>query len=248
MTITMVAVNARLAQEGKMATMKANHRRTDARPAAVSMVIAMTLGLLAVVLTWGPGIGRAYAAEASPAGDVLSIGDPAAPGQIDLYLDPLCPYSGKMVREQGAEIGRRIEDGKLHINLRLVNFLEKYSASGTYDSRAIYAAFIVADHSRSSEVTWQFIEQIFSAEQQPKEEGPTDLSNDQLAGLADRAGAPPSAQDLIKLGLPIPFDGHAIAAGNLPLLRQLPDSGVPMVVVDGESVDGNSDWLDRLPA
>ncbi len=52
---------------------------------------------------------------------------------------------------------------------------------------------------------------------------------------------------MIKLGLPIPFDGHAIAANNLPLLRQLPDSGVPMVVIDGESVDGNSDWLDRLP-
>lgn len=211
------------------------------------MAIAVVLGLLATILVWGPGIGRASAAEASPAGDALSIGDPAAPGQIDLYLDPLCPYSGKMVREQGAEIARRIETGKLHINLRLVNFLEKYSASGTYDSRAIYAAFIVADHSKSSDVTWQFIEQIFAADQQPKEKGPTDLSNDQLAGLADRAGAPPSAQDMIKLGLPIPFDGRAIAANNLPLLRALPDSGVPMVVIDGESVDGNSDWLDRLP-
>ncbi|WP_243858799.1 thioredoxin domain-containing protein [Mycobacterium sp. DL440] len=195
---------------------------------------------------WGPAAGRAQAAPASSAGDVLSIGDPAAPGQIDLYLDPLCPYSGKMVRDQGAEIGRRIEDGKLHINLRFVNFLEKYSASGTYDSRAIYAAHIVADHSQSSDITWQFIEQIFAADQQPKEKGPTDLSNDQLAGLADRVGAPPSAQDMIKLGLPIPYDGHTIGTNNLPLLRQLPDSGVPMVVIDGESVDGNSDWLDRL--
>lgn len=226
-----------------------SHTRTRSanRSTRTSIAIAMVLSLMAAVLMWGPGAGRAYAAEASPAGDALSIGDPAAPGQIDLYLDPLCPYSGKMVREQGAEIGRRIETGKLHINLRLVNFLEKYSASGTYDSRAIYAAFIVADHSKSSDITWQFIEEIFAADQQPKEKGPTDLSNDQLAGLADRAGAPPSAQDMIKLGLPIPFDGHAIAAHNLPLLRQLPDSGVPMVVIDGESVDGNSDWLDRLP-
>ena len=226
-----------------------SHTRTRSanRSTRTSIAIAMVLSLMAAVLMWGPGAGRAYAAEASPAGDALSIGDPAAPGQIDLYLDPLCPYSGKMVREQGAEIGRRIETGKLHINLRLVNFLEKYSASGTYDSRAIYAAFIVADHSKSSDITWQFIQEIFAADQQPKEKGPTDLSNDQLAGLADRAGAPPSAQDMIKLGLPIPFDGHAISANNLPLLRQLPDSGVPMVVIDGESVDGNSDWLDRLP-
>lgn len=218
------------------------------RSAGKSIFIAALLGVLAAVLVWGPTAARAYAVEASPAGDVLSIGDPAAPGQIDLYLDPLCPYSGKMVRDHGAEISRRIEAGQLHINLRLVGFLEKYSASGSYDSRAIYATFVVADHSRSSDVTWRFIEQIFSADQQPKEKGEADLSNDQLAGLADRAGAPPSAQDMIKLGLPVPYDGHAIAANNLPILRQLPDSGVPLVVIDGKPVDGNTDWLDQLPS
>lgn len=212
-----------------------------------TMPLMVLAGLLVAALIWGPGVGRANAAAASSVGDVLSIGDPAAPGQIDLYLDPLCPYSGKMVRDQGAEIGRRIEDSKLHINLRFVNFLEKYSASGNYDSRAIYAAHIVADHSQSSDVTWQFIEQMFSADQQPEEKGETDLSNDQLAGLADRAGAPPSAQDMIKLGLPIPYDGHVIGSNNLPLLRAFPDPGVPLVVIHGKAVDGNSDWLDQLP-
>jgi protein-disulfide isomerase len=232
-----------------METMSLQPMRTDAvnRPPYRALHLILMVGLLAAALVWGPGTGRADAAEAVLAGDALSIGDPAAPGQIDLYLDPLCPYSGKMVQEQGAEIGRRVEDGKLHINLRLVNFLEKYSASGTYDSRAIYAAFIVADHSRSSDVTWRFIEQIFSAGQQPEEEGAADLNNDQLAGLADRAGAPPSAQDMIKLGLPIPFDGHAIGANNLPLLRSFPEPGVPLVAIDGTAVDGNSDWLAQLP-
>lgn len=233
-----------------MVTMTASVTRTSVvkRSAGQSIAVAVTLGLLAALVMWTPGAGRASGADAAPAGDILSIGDPAAPGQIELYLDPLCPYSGKMVREQGTEIGRRIETGRLHIELRLVNFLEKYSASGTYDSRASYAAFIVADHSHSSDVTWRFIEQIFSADQQPKEEGPTDLSNEQLAGLADHAGAPPSAQELIKLGLPIPYDARVIAAHNLALLRALPDPGVPKVVIGGESVDGNSDWLNRLPA
>ena len=228
-------------------TLQPTRTDTTTRPPFRVLYVMLMVGLLTMAFIWSPGTGRASAAEAAPVGDVLSIGDPAAPGQIDLYLDPLCPYSGKMVQEQGAEIGRRIEDGKLHINLRLVNFLEKYSASGTYDSRAIYAAHIVADHSRSSDVTWKFIEQIFAADQQPEEEGATDLSNDQLAGLADRAGAPPSAQDMIKLGLPIPFDGHAIGANNLPLLRGFPEPGVPLVAIDGHAVDGNSDWLDQLP-
>ncbi|KRQ29133.1 MULTISPECIES: thioredoxin domain-containing protein [Mycobacteroides] len=208
---------------------------------------ATIIGLLTAVLVLGPNAGLAHAADASPAGDVLSLGDPAAPGQIDLYLDPLCPYSGKMVQSQGEEIGRRIESGKLHVNLRFVDFLDKYSASGTYDSRAIYASFVVADQSRSSDITWRFIREFYAKDQQPEEEGDTDLSNDQLAGLAARVDAPQSAQDLIRVGLPVPFDARAIASNNLPLLRAFPKSGVPMVVIDNQPVDGESAWLDRIP-
>lgn len=205
------------------------------------------LGLLTAVLIWGPNVGLARAAEAAPAGDVLSIGAPEAPGQIDLYLDPLCPYSGKMVQDQGEEIARLIESGRLHINLRFVDFLDKYSASGTYDTRAIYASFVVADQSRSSETTWRFIQQIYAKDAQPKEEGDTDLTNDQLAALAERVHAPQGAQDLIRLGLPVPADARAIAANNLPLLRAFPKSGVPMVVIGNQPVDGESDWLSRIP-
>lgn len=204
------------------------------------------LAVLVAVLLWGPSAGIAQAASATPAGDVISIGDPDALGQIDLYVDPLCPFSGQMIQEQGEEIGRRIEDGTLHVNLRLVNFLEKYSASGTYDSRAIYAAFVVAGHSQSSDVTWHFVQQIFSAEQQPEEGGSTDLSNDQLAALAAGVGAPPSALDLIRIGLPIGYDARVIAANNLVLLQQFPEPGVPLVVVAGQPVDGQSDWLERM--
>lgn len=207
----------------------------------------MAVGLLGTVLVLGPNAALANAADASPAGDVLSLGDPAAPGQIDLYLDPLCPYSGKMVQEQGTEIGRRLESGKLHINLRFVDFLDKYSASGTYDTRAIYAAYAVADQSRSSDTTWRFIEQIYAKGQQPEEEGDSDLSNDQLADLAGRVNAPLGAQDMIRIGLPIPFDARAIAANNLPILRQFPKSGVPLVAINNQPVDGESNWLSRIP-
>src|SRR5258707_11900011 len=85
------------------------------------------LGVLVALLMWGP-TGVAHAAVAAPAGDAISIGDPNALAQIDLYVDPLCPYSGKMVQAQGDEIGRRIEAGRLRVNLRYVDFLDKYSA------------------------------------------------------------------------------------------------------------------------
>jgi hypothetical protein len=80
---------------------------------------------MVTLLMCGPVVGLANAAVAAPAGDALSIGDPDALGQIDLYVDPLCPYSGKMVRATGDEIGKRIEAGTLHVNLRFVDFLEQ---------------------------------------------------------------------------------------------------------------------------
>jgi protein-disulfide isomerase len=202
---------------------------------------------MATLLMCGPSAGSAHAAAAAPAGDAISMGDPDALGQIDLYVDPLCPYSGKMVQDQGGEIGRRVEAGALRVNLRFVDFLDKYSASSTYDSRAIYAAYVVADGSHSSDVTWRFVQLIYSKDQQPKEKGPTDLTNDQLAELANRVGAPRQAQDLIRVGLPIGYDPHAVAANNLTLLHEFPEPGVPLVVIDGRPVDGESDWLTQLP-
>lgn len=201
--------------------------------------LGLILGMLAALL-WAPIAGVAQAAVATPAGDVISIGDPHALGQVDLFLDPLCPFSGQLIREQGDDIGQRVENGSLRINLRLVNFLEKYSASGTYDTRAIYAAFVVAGQSQTSEVTWRFVQQIFSAELQPHEGGATDLDNNQLADLAAGVGAPPAALDLIRIGLPIGYDARVIAANNLALLQEFPEQGVPLVVIDGQPVDGNS--------
>jgi hypothetical protein len=209
--------------------------------------LGAVLGVMVTLLMCGPVVGLAHAAVAGPAGDAISIGDPDALGQIDLFVDPLCPYSGKMVRAQGDEIGRRIEAGTLRVNLRFVDYLDKYSASGAYDNRAIYAAYVVADRSRDSDITWRFVQLIYSAGQQPKENGPTDLSNDQLADLANRVSAPQPAQDLIRVGLPIGYDPHAVAADNFNVLHQFPKPGVPLVVINGRPVDGESDWLAELP-
>jgi len=208
--------------------------------------VGTVLTLLVALVLVGP-TGVVHAAVAAPAGDALSIGDPNAPGQIDLYLDPMCPFSGKFVRAHGGEIGQRIEAGTLRLNVRFVGFLDQYSASGTYDIRAIYAAYVVADQSRSSDVAWRFIEAIYAKGTQPKEGGPTDLSNDQLADIANQVGAPPLAQDLIRIGLPIGFDAHVIAANNLVVLHQFPEPGVPLVVINDQPVDEDSDWLVQLP-
>ncbi|BBZ28119.1 hypothetical protein MMAD_24140 [Mycolicibacterium madagascariense] len=209
--------------------------------------LGAALAVLAVLLVCGASGGVARAAVAAPAGNVLSIGDPDALGQIDLYVDPLCPFSGRMVQTKGAEIARRLAAGTLRVNLRFVDFLDKRSASGTYDDRAIYAAYVVADQSRSSDTTWQFVERIYSKDLQPKEKGATDLGNDQLAQVADTVGAPPQAGNLIRVGLPIGYDARAIAAANYDALHQFPKPGVPLVVIDGQPVDGESDWLARLP-
>lgn len=203
--------------------------------------------VVVLLLMCGPAVGVAQAAVAAPAGDAIAIGDPNALKEVDLYVDPLCPFSGRMLRTQGDEIGRRVETGALRVNLRFVNFLDKYSASKTYDNRAIYASYVVAGQSQSSETTWRFVQQIFSAEHQPEEQGATDLDNNQLAELANVVGASALAQELIRLGLSIGYDASAIAASNLAVLRQFPEPGVPLVVINGAAVDGESDWLGEMP-
>src|SRR5262245_40500255 len=100
--------------------------------------IAAALGVAVALLISGPATGLAQAAVAAPAGDAIGIGDPDALGQIDLYVDPMCPFSGELIRAQGGQIGERIEAGTLRVNLRWVDYLDKYSASGSYDNRAIY--------------------------------------------------------------------------------------------------------------
>lgn len=203
--------------------------------------------VVVLLLMCGPAVGVAQAAVAAPAGDAIAIGDPNALKQVDLYVDPLCPFSGRMVRTHGDEIGRRVETGALRVNLRFVNFLDKYSASKTYDNRAIYASYVVAGQSQSSETTWRFVQQIFSSEHQPEEQGATDLDNNQLAELANAVGASALAQELIRVGLSIGYDARAIAASNLAVLRQFPEPGVPLVVINGAAVDGESDWLGEMP-
>jgi hypothetical protein len=71
--------------------------------------------------------------------------------------------------------------------------------------------------------------------------------HNQLAELAARVDAPPPAQDLIRLGLPIGYNARAIAANYLAPLRQFPEPGVPTIVIDGAPVDGNSGLVDQLP-
>ena len=43
------------------------------------------------------------------------------------------------------------------------------------------------------------------------------------------------------------YDPQAIAASNLAVLHTFPEPGVPTVVLGGEPLDGESDWLARLP-
>ncbi len=125
------------------------------------------------------------------------------------------------LRDQGAEIGRRI-DGRQAPAITQARPIFLKSTLRPRHLRAaagIYAAFIVADHSKSSDITRRFIEQIFSADQQPKEKGLTDLSNgDQLASVWPIAPCAAVSAGHDQAGAPHPLrrpgDGYAIASNK----------------------------------
>ncbi|WP_342213880.1 DsbA family protein [Nocardia wallacei] len=127
----------------------------------------------------------------------IVLGKIDAAKTIDLYEDPLCPACGTLEHLYGQEIAHKIDEGKLAVRYRLVNFLDSKSGSKDYSSRAVAASECVADYG-DGPVYSKFHELLFTTKQ-PSENG-GDLGNDELSALAKEAGAPDEVTQCISKG------------------------------------------------
>ncbi|MGW0183626.1 DsbA family protein [Nocardia sp. NPDC003345] len=126
----------------------------------------------------------------------VRLGRPEAPKTIEVYEDPLCPACGSLETLYGQEIAQKVDEGKLAVRYRFVNFLDPKSASGDYSTRATAALQCVAE-SGPAVAYAKFHDTLFT-DRQP-EEG-SGLTDEELASLATGAGAPESALDCITDG------------------------------------------------
>lgn len=180
----------------------------------------------------------------------VSNGSPAL--QLDVYEDALCPICAELEHQYGGQMAKAVDDGQLTLTYKMVDFLNRASNSGDYSTRAYAALIALAKVDGAKPGVWMaFHTAIYDAKNQPKENGSSDLSNEQLADLAGSVGASDEAKKLIA-------DGGEVAAATADAQANLTElstvaakvgrgAGTPTVARDGVPLATNDvNWLTNL--
>lgn len=171
---------------------------------------------------------------------------------IDIYEDLLCPACADFEARSGDAVATAVSNGELVVSYHFVDFLNQYSASGDYSTRAYTALRVVADIDGAQQDVWADLHmELFRPGTQPAEQGSTDLSDGDLAELALQAGASEAAASIITDG----SEQGAAAEATVAQLLQLGDvaeklnrnPGTPTVLYNGMALDWSQpSWLTDL--
>lgn len=141
----------------------------------------------------------------------IFVGAKDAPVVLDFYEDFMCPACGQFENAYGDQINQAVNNGQIAVNYHMLNFLNRSSASGDYSTRAAAAALCVADGGDVTAFS-AFHGALFAPGTQPKEGAKSDLSNDDLAGIAKDHGASDTAVQCVSSGADV---GRAAAAADV---------------------------------
>ena len=116
---------------------------------------------------------------------------------LEIFMDPMCPWCGKVGRVIDLQLQRMISAGQINVTYNFLNFLDSAS-SDQYSSRVDNALAMVAqedpDHLPA------FAAAIFAADFQPNESSYQAVSDARLADQAVGAGVPRSLADRFAQG------------------------------------------------
>lgn len=174
-------------RRAKAAAARAEQKRREQRRRL------FTIGgvVLAVVLIVGGAIAvsvfNTEEVDAAPAGSSefgVTIGDKDAPRTVVIYEDFLCPYCGALEDATRDDLSQLAADGKVFVEYRPFDLLS--DSFGDYPIRAANAFAVVLD-AAGPEVGKKFHDLLF--ENQPSEQDPDAMTDDDLVDLAVEAGA-----------------------------------------------------------
>ena len=176
---------------------------------------------------------------------IATVGKPEAKATLDVYEDYLCPACAIFEEREGEHIAKAVEAGQLRVRFHMLNFLNRGSASGDYSSRAAGAAMAVFQ--KAPDKFLLFHARLLAQGTQPQEGGDSDLSNDQLAKIAEEVGAGAAAAD-IRSGADVKAAADAAAASTRQLQSIMQNVATPTVLKDDKPVDWRNDaqWLQKL--
>lgn len=127
-------------------------------------------------------------AAPAKATDLEDIGIKASasgePAQVVMYLDFMCPACKGFEQTNGAQLDALREEGKITVEYRALNYLDRFSMGTNYSARSAAAAACVAD--TSPDKYKGFLDSLY--ENQPAE-GSKGLNNATLVKHATEAGS-----------------------------------------------------------
>ncbi|WP_051264829.1 DsbA family protein [Nakamurella lactea] len=246
--------NAGRQSVAKARTNSNNSNRTQLIIGGVAVVLIIIVVVIGLVINkqknavQGDGYGDAKASTATVSNGAISIanGDPSV--TIEVFEDAMCPICGEFEQQYGQQLAQYTDEGKVRINLHMLNFLNQNSASGDYSTRAAGALLAVATEAGDQPgLLLKFHSALFDSANQPAEGGSTDLTNDQLADLAVKSGAPESVRASISSGK-YTQQAAANAEQSMTALRTAVGSvQTPTVLSNNKAVNTNDvDWLTNL--
>lgn len=182
----------------------------------------------------------------TPDGDgvvVSSVWPGAAPGQLEIFCEPQCPYCAEFESTYGDRIAGDVASGRLAITYRWLTFLDGRHHNDV-SVRVSNALFVAADPLTPPTAYQAFVQDLYHHQSKA---GPT---NDDVAAMARESGIPPWLADRIAAGDHV-VDTTAVNDANTALLKQVnPENpGTPTIYdLKANKVVDTQDpgWLDAL--
>ncbi|MCR1782105.1 DsbA family protein [Nocardioides carbamazepini] len=175
-------VRAEKAAAERAAQAQRESRRRIITIGAVLGVMVLIVGGSILVSVLNKEEVKAVGAGSSDYG--VTIGDADAPHSVIVYEDFLCPFCGQLETATRADFERLAADGKVFVEYRPFDLLSQ--SFGDYPIRAASAFALVLEKS-GPEVAKKFHDLLY--ENQPSEEEPDSVTDDDLVDLAVEAGA-----------------------------------------------------------
>ncbi len=165
-------------------------------PASMNSFGGVTIGKGAVAIPPATPAGNvdmeklppAPTAAPTEATDPAAIGIKATgagdPAQMVIYLDFMCPACNGFEKTNGAQIDELREAGKITVEYRALNYLDRFSSGTNYSSRSAAAAACVAEG--TPEKYKAYLDTLFVNQPAENSKG---LDNSKLKSMATEAGA-----------------------------------------------------------
>ncbi|ONF71369.1 DsbA family protein [Amycolatopsis keratiniphila] len=188
----------------------------------------------------GYGPPRTAARISSPG--VISLGAAGAPNKVDVYEDPLCPYCAGFEHRFGQLLAKAIDEGKAKVDYHVLTFLDDKSKSGDYSTRAASAMLCATQADGAS--FGRLHGHLMSPDNQPKEHGDGDHTDDELIRFAAEAGATNGVAECLRGGV-FAAPLRETTAAVRPTLAGTPSVRINgTLIAPGDLNDG--DWAEPL--